>query len=222
MALYETHAGDGQSSCDDLTMVNETMAICTNIDQDMSNLAGGSIYSLSSVDTAHSDCGQDAGYEVAPRDDGRDPSNMSPLLKMQRSKNSAVTEIPSPSREEATLPGIARRPRVPWYINIISDWWLEYLSTICVVGMFALMVVTLWTYNGRNLAEWPVFVSLNVLVAIQATVMKSAMLLVISQGKKLCFTNCFGYAAFSVPNSRVGLGQLKWHWFSQCHKVMDF
>ncbi|KAH8595892.1 hypothetical protein B0O99DRAFT_708673 [Bisporella sp. PMI_857] len=184
MALYETHAGDGQSSCDDLTMVNETMAICTNIDRDMSNLAGGSIYSLSSVDTAHSDCDQDAGYEAAPRDDRRDPSNMSPLLKMQRSKNSAVTEIPSPSREEATLPGIARRPRVPWYINIISDWWLEYLSTICVVGMFALMVVTLWTYNGRNLAEWPVFVSLNVLVAIQATVMKSAMLLVISQVKE--------------------------------------
>jgi len=77
---------------------------------------------------------------------------------------------------------ISRRNRTPWFMNIISLWWIEYLSIVLVLGMFGLLVITLWVYDGRALTDWPLSVSFNVVIAVESTALKSAMLLVVSEG----------------------------------------
>jgi len=72
--------------------------------------------------------------------------------------------------------------RAPWFVNIIRDWWLEYFCTVLVLGTFGLLVTTLWLCNDRALEDWPLYISFNVLVSVETTVLKSAMVLVVSQG----------------------------------------
>ncbi|KAL5358280.1 hypothetical protein BJX96DRAFT_163644 [Aspergillus floccosus] len=75
----------------------------------------------------------------------------------------------------------------------------ETLSIFASLASFIGIVVVLCYYNGRPMPDWPYGVTLNAVLSILSTVMKATM--------ALCVSEC--------------LGQLKWSWFQDGHRLSD-
>ncbi|KAK4105368.1 hypothetical protein N658DRAFT_416829 [Parathielavia hyrcaniae] len=77
--------------------------------------------------------------------------------------------------------------------------WLPELVCCCLsIACLVVIVVLLKTYDGRRLADWPLSVSLNTLIAFLAAICQ---------------------AALTVPLTE-GLSQLKWNSFARGEKPL--
>ena len=77
--------------------------------------------------------------------------------------------------------------------EVLKDWWLEILSCIITVAALIAIVAIIYPYQAQPLPQWPYSISINTLIAVMATIMKAAMLLITAEG----------------------LSQLKWSWFQK-------
>ncbi|CAG7921681.1 unnamed protein product [Penicillium olsonii] len=80
-----------------------------------------------------------------------------------------------------------------------SSWTLEFISCLMSVIFLAAIIVVLRMYDGKPMPDWPYGITLNALVSVLSTVMKAAMVFIITEG----------------------LSQLKWSWFSKGNKLSD-
>jgi hypothetical protein len=89
-----------------------------------------------------------------------------------------------------------------WFTRWFIEWWMfEILSWIFSVLCIATIVIVLIHFNGRELPQWKLGITINAFIAIFAGFAKSALL---------------------VPTAEA-LGQLKWDWYqSKPKKMMDF
>ncbi|KAF9876617.1 hypothetical protein CkaCkLH20_06025 [Colletotrichum karsti] len=83
--------------------------------------------------------------------------------------------------------------------TIWSAWWLEMLSSLLALGCIISIAIILFLYDEKPLPDWPALISVNSLTAIFTAVFKAALIMPIAEG----------------------LGQLKWNWFQQKHKLSD-
>jgi hypothetical protein len=89
-----------------------------------------------------------------------------------------------------------------WFTRWFIEWWMFEIgawifSLLCVAGI----VATLIYFDGRELPEWKLGITINAFIAIFAGFAKSALL---------------------VPTAEA-LGQLKWDWYrKKPKKMMDF
>ncbi|CAG8280084.1 unnamed protein product [Penicillium salamii] len=80
-----------------------------------------------------------------------------------------------------------------------SSWTLEFISCLMSVIFLAAIIVVLYMYDGKPMPDWPYGITLNALVSVLSTVMKAAMVFIITEA----------------------LSQLKWSWFSKGNKLSD-
>jgi hypothetical protein len=90
------------------------------------------------------------------------------------------------------------RPRKGAEAATASSWMPEMLWCLLSIACLAAVAAVLKIYDGRRLADWPLAVSLNTLVAFLTTLCR---------------------AAFVVPVVQ-GLAQLKWNWFARGDKPL--
>lgn len=76
--------------------------------------------------------------------------------------------------------------------KIISTWWLEISACFVSIAALLALVAVLLCYKNKPSPDWPKWLSLNTIVAIFITLLKTAVLLIVAEG----------------------LGQLKWSWFA--------
>ena len=85
--------------------------------------------------------------------------------------------------------------------HIITDWWIWEISAT-IISLLSLMATALILYihQGRPLPNWPYSMTINSMIAVFSTIMKSAML--------LCTAEC--------------ISQSKWIWFrTKEHALTD-
>lgn len=88
----------------------------------------------------------------------------------------------------------------PGYRPLFTAWWLEIAACIIVLSGLLALFGTLYAYMNRPSPKWPKWMSLNTVVSIYATLIKTGVVLVLSEG----------------------IGQLKWTWFaSRCRPLND-
>lgn len=75
---------------------------------------------------------------------------------------------------------------------MLSLWKWELASVLLTIGLLAAIVAIMLHFENRTLADWPLGISLNTLIALLATIMRAAMLVAVAEV----------------------IGQLKWTWFS--------
>jgi hypothetical protein len=80
-----------------------------------------------------------------------------------------------------------------------SSWTLEIISCLTSVIFLAAIIVVLYMYDGKPMPEWPYGITLNALVSVLSTIMKAAMVFIVTEA----------------------LSQLKWSWFSKGNKLSD-
>ncbi|KAK3945409.1 hypothetical protein QBC46DRAFT_433768 [Diplogelasinospora grovesii] len=85
---------------------------------------------------------------------------------------------------------------------VMISWLPELLWSLLSILCLAGVVLSLRLYDGRSLADWPLAVSLNTLVAFLATLCRALLAIPVTEG----------------------LAQLKWNWFARGRKrsVADF
>ena len=107
------------------------------------------------------------------------PPKNAPTARIRRESQFSSSEAPR---------GDKRRRQ-----QFFSTWWLE--TSACIISVAALLALTaiLWQYKNKPSPDWPNWLSLNTIVAIFATIVKTSILLVVAQG----------------------LGQLKWSWLAE-------
>jgi Protein of unknown function (DUF3176) len=91
------------------------------------------------------------------------------------------------------------RPKFSGLAIFWRDWWLESISCFLVVGTLAAIVGVVFSHQNQPLPHWKLSLSINALVSIFLTIMKSAMGLVLAQG----------------------LAHLKWTWFDNERPLQD-
>ncbi|KAE8394979.1 hypothetical protein BDV23DRAFT_169020 [Aspergillus alliaceus] len=103
----------------------------------------------------------------------------------------------SKSRPLSVAEQVALQSQVSGSLGTSCVW--EILS--CVLGVVSLVaiIVVLYDYNGKPMADWPYGVTLNAVISILTTLMKAAM-------------------AFPITEA---LSQLRWPWSSQGNKLSD-
>lgn len=80
-----------------------------------------------------------------------------------------------------------------------SSWTFEILGCVTSIVFLVAIIVVLFNYDGRPMPDWPYGITLNALVSVLSTVMKTTMAFVL--------TEC--------------LAQLKWSWFHSGNKLSD-
>lgn len=76
--------------------------------------------------------------------------------------------------------------------HVFRYWRLELVSLVLAAGLIAAILGILARFNGDIVPRWPVGINLNTLIALLATILRAALMVVVSEI----------------------LGQAKWSWFS--------
>lgn len=98
----------------------------------------------------------------------------------------ASNASPSPAKKKKTTPK-----------RLLATWWLEILSFLLAGLALIALAVTLYRYEHRPVAEWPLLITINALVSIYGAMFESSMLFVVSRG----------------------LAQNKWLWFGDWSRL---
>ncbi|KAG9765618.1 hypothetical protein KCU73_g327, partial [Aureobasidium melanogenum] len=106
---------------------------------------------------------------------------------------SAKVELMSPS-----LGRISRRQSI--YTWVWDEWLFEILACTLSLSALVAIVVTLAVHDGRPLPEWPFNISVNALVSVFGVILKTSMMLPVSES----------------------ISQLKWTWFQKPHPLSHF
>ncbi|KAG2414498.1 hypothetical protein HFD88_003689 [Aspergillus terreus] len=80
-----------------------------------------------------------------------------------------------------------------------TSWTLEILGCLTSIVFLVGIIMVLFYYNGRPMPQWPYGITLNALVSVLSTVMKAAMVFILTES----------------------LSQLKWSWFRDGRKLSD-
>ncbi|PKY05453.1 hypothetical protein P168DRAFT_233986 [Aspergillus campestris IBT 28561] len=80
-----------------------------------------------------------------------------------------------------------------------SSWSLEIVNGGIALASFASIVAVLAWYDGRPMPDWPEGITLNAILSVLTSIMKAAMVLIITEA----------------------LSQLKWSWFNQRKQLSD-
>ena len=67
--------------------------------------------------------------------------------------------------------------------SLLQVWWVESLCCIVVFGALLAIWGTLYPFQGKPLPDWPYGLSINTLIAIYVTILKVAMIFVVTEGK---------------------------------------
>ena len=76
---------------------------------------------------------------------------------------------------------------------ILFSWWFEVFSGLSALASFCALVGILVAYHHRTAPQWPQSLTINTVVAILTTIIKSAIVLIAAEG----------------------IGYLKWAWFAK-------
>ncbi|KAK4212581.1 hypothetical protein QBC37DRAFT_287669 [Rhypophila decipiens] len=93
--------------------------------------------------------------------------------------------------------GFADKAKARGYPPTWKLWLPEFSACALVLAMVGALVGTILPHQDKPLPEWPYGLSINTMVAIYLTIMKAALVFILS--------NC--------------LGQLKWTWFEKTHPL---
>ena len=106
-----------------------------------------------------------------------------------------ITETLSPDDQRNDRASVARTTRWPdsGPLGSLRIWWREMIACVIMFVMLFAILATLFPYQGRPLPKWPYNLSVNTLVSLLVTVMKTAILFILAEG----------------------ISQLKWDWFRQ-------
>ncbi|KAJ5415595.1 hypothetical protein N7465_004290 [Penicillium sp. CMV-2018d] len=111
-----------------------------------------------------------------------------PYIKLNRLRDARDPPLTPPEPEPVPSPE-------KWS----SNWTLELLGCVLSLGLLVAIIVVLASYDGNPIPDWPYGITLNALVSVLSTFMKTAM-------------------AFAVTE---GLSQLKWSWFTRGNTLSD-
>lgn len=115
-----------------------------------------------------------------------------PLHHTQRIVSQSVSALSrNPDPQPKGTKSNTKKPRTPFEIGSTNCWICETLALL--VSFLALMMIflILYLYQGRSLQDWPCAITINSMVAVCSTVMKTALL---------------------VPVG-ASVSQAKWDWF---------
>jgi hypothetical protein len=87
----------------------------------------------------------------------------------------------------------------PKRAHILLNWWLEIGACFLFIAAIGAVVATLYPYEGKPLPQWPYHVSINTVIAVYVTTLKTAVLFITAES----------------------LGQLKWNWFRHNRPLED-
>ncbi|KAK2067063.1 hypothetical protein P8C59_000829 [Phyllachora maydis] len=108
---------------------------------------------------------------------GRAPPPFAPPPPPSSSSSSSSCPDPDPARK--------------WWHHVFGSWTWELLALFVAIGIQGAVIAILAHFDGETVPEWPFSINLNTLVALLSTMLRAAMLLVVTQT----------------------LGQIKWSWF---------
>ncbi|KAI3393044.1 hypothetical protein diail_4783 [Diaporthe ilicicola] len=91
-------------------------------------------------------------------------------------------------------PSQPRRPPGLW-----SQWWVEILNCILMIGTFCAIIGILYPNQTKPLPDWPFDVSINTAVSILSTALKTCAVLILTEG----------------------ISHLKWRWFQKTRPLHD-
>ena len=122
-----------------------------------------------------------------------EPSVIRPraALDISRGKSTSLTKAAQ----------LVRRPAKKRCSLIWSHWWLwEILAGLLMLVMFIMIVTILSKYDSQPLPNWPHHIEINSLMSVFATLLRSSMLLILSESKRILASNgvdvlivCFRY-----------------------------
>ena len=113
-----------------------------------------------------------------------------PAAGISPAKAVLITKTLSPTDQR---PGRVSAARTTRQSNLLRIWWRELIACVIMFVMLFAILGTLFPYQGRPLPKWPYNLSVNTLVSVLVTVMKTSILFILAEG----------------------LSQLKWDWFRQ-------
>lgn len=148
---------------------------------------------------------------------------MEKVLKLAARQNLGRTPtVPKVFNSRGPYPSQAvRRPFwrsvVPGLLKRILTyaWAIEIASILIAILALSAIYITLVIHSDRPLPRWPGLISINSLIAIFTVILKAALIMPVAEGM-----------AFNVHSScllifRIGIGQLKWHWFHEPRSLID-
>lgn len=109
-----------------------------------------------------------------------------------RANGDAPSASHEPDGDHLTSPSNADEP------NVWNTWWLEIAACAVAISSLLATFATIYSYVGKPSPDWPKWLSLNTVVSIYALLLKLSVLLVAAEG----------------------IGQLKWHWFSNTNRPL--
>ncbi|KAH0172827.1 hypothetical protein KCU67_g1555, partial [Aureobasidium melanogenum] len=128
-------------------------------------------------------------------------SNTSTILSGSTDVDQSQATDEVSAKVELLSPSLGRMsPRKNIYTWVWDEWLFEILA--CTLSLLALVaiVITLAVHDGRPLPEWPFNISVNALVSVFGVILKTSMMLPVSES----------------------ISQLKWTWFQKPHSLGHF
>lgn len=93
------------------------------------------------------------------------------------------------------------------------------------VGCLVSIILILSLHQGQPMPSWPELISVNSLVAIFTAVFKASLIMPVAEGGHIpryvpCHV-CLDTFTDGALGISLGLGQLKWEWFSRPRSLAD-
>ena len=67
-------------------------------------------------------------------------------------------------------------------LDISKTWWKELAACLIIIGTLLTLVMLLLRYEDKPTPNWPSYVSINTLISVLVSVLKSAMILILAEG----------------------------------------
>ncbi|KAG9521981.1 hypothetical protein KCV07_g3395, partial [Aureobasidium melanogenum] len=128
-------------------------------------------------------------------------SNTSTILSGSTDVDQSQATDEVSAKVELLSPSLGRMsPRKNIYTWVWDEWLFEILACTLSVSALVAIVITLAVHDGRPLPEWPFNISVNALVSVFGVILKTSMMLPVSES----------------------ISQLKWTWFRKPHPLGHF
>lgn len=69
--------------------------------------------------------------------------------------------------------------------SVFITWWFGLASLVAAIAALITIVITMAKYNDKEQPEWRYSINLNTVIAVLATILRSCMVVVAEEGKKL-------------------------------------
>lgn len=99
-----------------------------------------------------------------------------------------------------------------------NGWTSEVFSCSLAITALICLVVALSLFDGGLLTDMPLKISVNTLIAVFTAVIKSSLLLPVSESEYSLRMKSFSTTLIK----NIGMSQLKWSWFSSTRALIDF